>query len=532
MTTKDKVLTQTYQTRVVLDDHQLSALKNTATLLSQVERSLFSDLMQKKPINTLKSEYIKKYGITARHFNACRVLVEGKISSVATTQKERLADLNDTIDELEQKIIKISSSKNQFKLYGVKKSLAKCTAKKTGLQYLVDSERVALCFGTKKLFNAQFHLEKNGFASHKEWKEAWENKRNSEFFTLGSKDESGGNQTCTPFLEANGMISLRIRLPDALVQEDKYLWIKEVKFAYGQNELISAIRENEARNHLQKNKDNAFKLMGRAICFRFLFDEKGLRLFATVNLPERTVVSKLSLGAIGVDINNDHLAISETDRFGNIVSLKNIPLVLYGKSSNQTKALIGDACKQVIEFALEKKKPVALEELNFQTKKKSLKENRVAYRRMLSSFAYNQIIQGIESQAFKNGIEVRHVNPAFTTMIGKINYAGKYGISVHHAAALCIARRMQGFSENLSRQTKVPTGKGTHMAFSVPVRNRKKSQMSYFKEVGKKLRATHVEYFLEIKNLSSTSSKGVFASNSPKIVGECPARESLTALLG
>jgi len=142
------------------------------------------------------------------------------------------------------------------------------------------------------------------------------------------------------------------------------------------------------------------------------------------------------------------------------------------------------------------------------------------------------IIKGIGSQAFKKGIEIGHVNPAYTSMLGQIKYSKKYGISVHHAAALCIARRMQKFSEKLPRQTKVPTRMGTHMNFSVPVRNQKKSQMSYHREVGKKLQAAHAEHFLETKRLSSSPEKGAFASNNPKIAGEIPARESLAELLG
>jgi IS605 OrfB family transposase len=530
--TQPKTLTQTYQTRVILDDDQSALLKTMATVLSQVERSLFADLMQKKSINTLKSEYIKRFDITARHFNACRVLVEGKIRSIQALQKENFSNLNEQINHLEKKIQKISTSTKKSRLIDQKKKLANTIAKRNDLQQMIESDKVSLCFGTKKLFRAQFHLEKSGFSSHEEWKNAWNQKRNSEFFTLGSKDESGGNQTCTPFLAENGKIDLRIRLPNMLDSTSKHLWIRGIEFAYGQDELVAAIRENEIRNHLQKTGDIAFKELGKAISFRFLIEEKGVRIFAITDLSARAINSKLELGVIGVDINNDHLAISETDRFGNLVETKTIPLVLYGKSSNQSKALIGDACKQIVEFALERKKPMALEELDFQNKKRGLKENKVQYRRMLSSFAYNQIIKGIGSQAFKKGIEIGHVNPAYTSMLGQIKYSKKYGISVHHAAALCIARRMQKFSEKLPRQTKVPTRRGTHMNFSVPVRNQKKSQMSYHREVGKKLQAAHAEHFLETKRLSSSPGKEAFASNNPKIAGEIPARESLAELLG
>ena len=57
------------------------------------------------------------------------------------------------------------------------------------------------------------------------------------------------------------------------------------------------------------------------------------------------------MGAIGVDLNTDHLAVSEIDRFGNFVRSYKIPCVTYGKPTNQRKAIIGDAVKEVVEIA-------------------------------------------------------------------------------------------------------------------------------------------------------------------------------------
>lgn len=45
------------------------------------------------------------------------------------------------------------------------------------------------------------------------------------------------------------------------------------------------------------------------------------------------------------------------------------------------------------------------------------------------------------ARAFKQGVIVIQVNPAYTSIIGRINFAKRYGLSVHLAAALCIARR-------------------------------------------------------------------------------------------
>jgi secreted Zn-dependent insulinase-like peptidase len=44
-----------------------------AQLLSSIERHLFRDLSSGKEASALKSEYLQKYQITARHFNAIRI---------------------------------------------------------------------------------------------------------------------------------------------------------------------------------------------------------------------------------------------------------------------------------------------------------------------------------------------------------------------------------------------------------------------------------------------------------------------------
>ena len=63
------------------------------------------------------------------------------------------------------------------------------------------------------------------------------------------------------------------------------------------------------------------------------------------------VMTDRRLGAIGVDLNADHLAVTETDSFGNCLRSWRVPLVTYGKTGHQSGALIGDAVANVVEHA-------------------------------------------------------------------------------------------------------------------------------------------------------------------------------------
>ena len=77
---------------------------------------------------------------------------------------------------------------------------------------------------------------------------------------------------------------------------------------------------------------HAAAILGQAISYRFKRDARGWRVFATTEMVKAPVLTDRSLGAIGVDLNADHLAVTETDRSGNFVNTFSVPLVTYGKS--------------------------------------------------------------------------------------------------------------------------------------------------------------------------------------------------------
>ena len=97
------------------------------------------------------------------------------------------------------------------------------------------------------------------------------------------------------------------------------------------------------------------------------------------------------------------------------------------------------------------------------------------YSRMLSSFSYAKIKACFLSRGIRQGVEVYQVNPAFSSVIGLVKFMERYGLSVHQAAALVLARRFLGCSEGIPRLRVSPLGNGVRVAFSVPARKRVKS---------------------------------------------------------
>jgi len=527
----------TFQTRLDIGDGEIQALNAYAALLSRVERCLFAAWMSGKNIADLKSVYIVRFGITARQFNACRLQVEGKIASLRQLQGMQIADLKSAIEKIEAEIERLKKKKgNGLKVFWKQRRRHKLQQKLRKWQEEQENGIVHLCFGSKKLFRAQFHLEDAGYATFQDWLAAWQGARCSEFFLVGSKDETGGNQTCSASLQENGKLALRLRLPDALHEEfGKYMVVSDVEFAYGHEAIVASLEDCLERKNRQEKGDSTYQKQGQAISYRFKRDEKGWRVFASTSLGEPEWQTTSHKGVIGVDINADHLAIAETDRFGNLVSSLNIPLELYGKDTDQSLACIGEACAQVVSLALEKKKDLVIEELDFQKKRADLRDMGSArLARALSSFAYGKIMQHLKSRGWRCGVHVHQVNPAFTSVIGRVKFAERYGLSIHQAAALCIGRRFYGFSERPScYRDRVPDGKGGHVAFSLPERNRRKHVWSLWREVKKKMRAVLAAHFRAAERRSTDPPKPVCETGIlPEIAGEIPACESLALLLG
>ena len=84
--------------------------------------------------------------------------------------------------------------------------------------------------------------------------------------------------------------------------------------------------------------------------------------------------------------------------------------------------------------------------LDFRRKKAALEGESRRYSRMLSSFSYGKVKAYFLSRGCRQGVEVHQVNPAFSSVVGRVKFMERYGLSVHQAAALVLARRLLGCS--------------------------------------------------------------------------------------
>ena len=144
----------------------------------------------------------------------------------------------------------------------------------------------------------------------------------------------------------------------------------------------------------------------------------------------------------------------------------------------------------VVEYAREVGKPIVIERLDFGQKKAALESELPQIRpdALSSACSYGKIKAYFVSCGYREGVEVHQVNPAFSSVIGRVKFMERYGLTEHQAAALVLARRLLGCSERIPRRRACPVGSGAHVAFAVPVRKRVKHVWTYWGAVLGQLR--------------------------------------------
>lgn len=481
----------TIQTRIPRDSGSavIEALDAYADHFSRLERVAIATLSQGDSLD--KNRLIRQYGITARQFNAIKRSGEGKIQS-------QLSNLNNYVCEFAHKIATLNrrvekklrsaraarSPEYQEKLFQharrIKEKIQRLDSRKCFFEKRLAAEYPSICMGSRKLFHAQFNLTENGLDSHAQWLEKWQRERSSQFFVLGSKDETAGCQGCTIIEQDDGFYTLKIRMPDALVDlYGKYCYVTDVAFSHDRHWLEQAILSNKIRNEQARSYKKSVKdpdfigphpkesgylgRFGQAISYRFVRDEKrGWRVLVTTDRTGEEVRSDRRKGAIGIDLNNHHLAVCEVDQRGNKVinGAFDIPFRSDGEiTSTRTRTALESAAITLVDRALASGKPLVIENLDFRIKKAKTvtgQANQAGLNKIVSTLVYRQFKAILKTRAFKLGVEVIEVNPAYTSFIGRLKYQNQTQNSVHQAAGLVIARRGMGLKDRLPRTSFVP----------------------------------------------------------------------------
>lgn len=337
----------------------------------------------------------------------------------------------------------------------IKDKLAKAEAR---------AARPSICFGGRGLFRAQFALKENGYKSHADWLRDWRAARSGNVFVEGAAAVPCGNAFVRAAVAGDGSLSIEVRLPDAVAHlADRTLRISNaevhvlhrhgLRFHHGHDAVLAALEAHE-------------RGAGKPISWRFMRRGDGRGWAAAVTVAEETpkAAGDFARGALGVDLNEHHLAVVHTSGDGNVLRSWRLPLCTHGKSADQALDLIRKASCAVAALARRLGAPVVSERLDFADKKARLETDAGPKRaRMLSAFAYASFDRALRSACRRSGVWHERVNPAFTSLIGRVKFARPHGLSVHAAAAHSIARRAMGHSERLPSPAEAILGDGARV---------------------------------------------------------------------
>jgi IS605 OrfB family transposase len=119
-----------------------------------------------------------------------------------------------------------------------------------------------------------------------------------------------------------------------------------------------------------------------------------------------------------------------------------------GKTQNQREHIAWRIARQVVERALESGKAIVVEDLQ-KVPKGRRGDGLAKLRRKLHKWVYRSVLEKIEVYARRLGVQLIKVNPAYTSIIGKLKYFPMLGIDKDVAGAYVIGRRGLGFEEKL-----------------------------------------------------------------------------------
>ena len=466
--------TGSFHTRIDLDSAALDAFGAFAAVFGKCQRKMFAGYIKGANLEKIQPVLAQEFGLMARHVKGAAFDLKGKIASRMAVNREQLKGLKVRVRNAEIKLGKLQKKATRTpKDEGLAAFLKERLRALAAQSIRLESGHLSICFGSRKLFQAQFDLAANGYNSKAEWLAAWRLARARQFFFVGSKSESKGNALCTATPAKDGSLTLRVRLPDSIV---KYVYIENVRFAYGHDEVLEALSRNQA------------------ITYRFVHDPKGWRVIASTERKAAEPCASLSLGAVGVRIGVGRLYLSETDHCGNIVRVRTVPCNTYGKTPNQRTAVIGDATRAVVTYARQQRKTLVINAAGFTERRKEMSVLNARKARQLSTFACTKIQEMLASRAAREGVPLKETEPHEPSLVGCVKYSSRYGISVQHAAASVIARSGQGFLEKAPFHSTFPNGSGGSLAVLLPVRNRSIVGQDRWGDVRKKVLATLAEW--------------------------------------
>ena len=409
-----------------------------------IRRSGLNDMQKGMSETLIEKTYQHKYNIqwawadsiateVKQTYNQLKTAKQQNIKRIKEQIKKKTKKAKSTLKQLQK--VKTPKQKHQHLALGLKSKTIKIISLKKELHKLETNDRLHICFGSKKLFLAQYHLKENGYNSHEQWLTDWKKKRGGRFYCVGKSTNGGGTMIKIQHLALDEFKAV-VTLPRFMQTDD--LFEIEIPFSVTEDRRR---RRSSLLYALEKQKPITVQI------FRREHKKDQWYIHLTTYVTEIPITTSRENGCIGVDFNRDSVEWSYILPDGNIKERGKISFKWKGFSSGQRQVMMRNLGVKLSQLAFNYQCPIAIESLDFSKAKASMSEASIAYNSMLSNFSTGMFREALESRCRRYGIELIKVNPAFTSVIGMIKFMSRYGLNSGTAAAMTIARRAIGHSE-------------------------------------------------------------------------------------
>ena len=387
-------------------------------------------------ISSLNTELQNEYNISKRTADSIIKTVQGIISSIKELKKTEIKQKEYKLEKISKKLEKLipvlvdlklkaenNNIKDLIKYRNLKTKIAflkirkdKLINKINSLNYQIATNRFKITFGTKKLFRQ--NLEK------------FLNKRNNQMVFIGSRVETGCNQTFQlKYISKINQFIIKIR------KDFKYKNEKgENRYAYGKCFF----------NNHNKLLREILKSQSSPLTFRIIKRNSKYYLQCMFEINNDNLSStRKTYGTIGIDFNKGFVTISQTNKYGHLV--KTDKMTYRFRNGNKTENDLLLIINKLIKLAIYTGKDIVIEDLNFlKTKSKTIKgesKKGKKYNEMLHSLAYRIFLNRTEQICNRKNVGLIKVNPAWTSWIAKNKFCNKMKLNIHTGASFVIARR-------------------------------------------------------------------------------------------
>jgi IS605 OrfB family transposase len=413
-------------------ENDKNVIDNMMIVFCSAIRYSFKRQLEGIKISELEKIVCDKYNLNIRQAKDAVESARQTIQSQKELIKMNYEDYSKKVKAIEKILNDKDKKLSEKKRNALLSKLAKRQRKLNYWKNFIDTNTIpSVTFGTKEMFLRRC----KDLISNKEWKDC----RNNRFYSRGDKSKCGNPNLrviikdnmsfleISTFEKTKTNRAIKIQVPIYLPQKLSKKTGKINGINYREL-FVNYLKTGEAYQvEMIKKKDKYY-------------------CHITFELAKAEVTCTGHYGVIGIDTNPDGFALTMIDNKGNYkwhTYLKQHEL-LYAKG-NRRENLCGELVKQVTLIAKTYGVGIAIENLKF----KNDKDVSSKFARIKNNFIYSKLLTMLESECYREGIELIKVHPAYTSKIGLYKYCHQYGMVVHNGAAMTIARRSYNFKESV-----------------------------------------------------------------------------------